>query len=81
MDFGQGSLSPTFYAQLFTHTDPKSIKEYSQGVSVFFALLESARVKAAHKLVESIPGRRCRRSPRRCGCSCDLDKGRPIFDG
>ncbi len=55
----QGPISPTFYAQLFTHPDPKSAKNTVK-LSSFFALLGSAHVKAVHKmLVKSTPERVC----------------------
>jgi len=52
----QGSISPTFSTAI-KHSDPKSTKNTIMR-SVFFALLGSAPVKAAHNmLVKLTPGR------------------------
>ncbi len=49
-------ISPTFYAKIFTHEDPKSPKNRVKA-SFFFALLGSALVNAACKmLLKSTPG-------------------------
>jgi hypothetical protein len=45
-----GLISPTFYAKLFTRTDPKSAK-ITIKTSVLFALLETAHVKALCKIL------------------------------
>jgi len=57
----QGLISPTFYKKLlleaFTQKDPQSAKKIDS-LTVYFALLESARIKDGHKmLVKSTPGR------------------------
>jgi len=44
----QGSISLTCLA--FTHADPKSTKK-TDGLTVYFALLESLWVKAAHRIL------------------------------
>ena len=48
-----GSISPTFYEQLFTGIYPKSTKKDSQVMS-HIALLGSTRVKAVRKLAVAI---------------------------
>jgi hypothetical protein len=51
-----GSILPTFYEQLLRTQIPK-VQKNTVKLSVFFALLGSACVKAAHKmLVKSTPG-------------------------
>jgi len=51
-----GSISPTFYANLLNAKVPKAQKD-TDDLTVIFALLGSARVKALHKmLVKLTPG-------------------------
>jgi hypothetical protein len=51
----QGSISPMFYEQLL-HTKIPKAQENTDDLTVFFVLLRSARVKAAHKMfVKSTP--------------------------
>jgi len=50
-----GSISPMFYVQFLRAQIPKAHKNTVK-LSVFFALSESARIKAAHKrLMKLIP--------------------------
>jgi len=49
------SISTTFYAQLFVHTDPESAKK-KDNLTVFFALLGTVRIKAGcRKLMKLTP--------------------------
>ena len=60
ISFDQGSISPSFYKQLFrpqSPAEPKKNKKDSQLMQLF-ALLGSARVKAAPKHVDEIDPRR-----------------------
>jgi hypothetical protein len=45
-----GSISPTCLREAFTHADPKSFKK-TDDLTVFFALLGSAHVKALCKML------------------------------
>jgi hypothetical protein len=52
----QGSNSPLFYKQFLCKKIPKVQKD-TDNLTVFFALLGSVRVKAAHKNIDKIDPR------------------------
>jgi len=54
--FSQGSISPTFYAQLLRSQIPKALKD-TYDLTIFFALLGSTSIKVVRKMLMNLsPG-------------------------